>query len=744
MTRIQAKPLEIEEHLAIPVRAPNRLPKPQWLKEGEYNSPVWVVGDDNPLSPKLSKKIRFDLILFDPRRLGECCRLTDPEYAHLLDTAKLQIYGLRTGKHATVTSASAHDEMARAILNWIVWMIMNNIRRFSYLDQDDFDAYLEAACYGPAYLLMYKSRLEEYVRRIREAGIEIPRIKRSNSQPFLDAKKLLQDAGIDPKRGFSDKSTAFELATIAKEEGFYLKPERLSQLSEEPPKPQKMSAPHLIQMLRPWDYQWQRRREFPGDCIQFDPFCNLSPEQMARDLCQAVGRTKTAPIRQTMELIDRSIRWVLDYAPVLLDLRDQFDGLLAMELSKHDRLVQMTKIVSEAVIPEGPGSPLQINASTKRSSADRLHFGTAVLDCIPAACAIVIAAFTGRRHDEALSIRTAGPDNGDCIIRDDHGLWIEVYIEKTIKDWERSPCNELVVSAVEILRRWSAPARTISGTVKLFQYKKLISADIVRFRLRLALEPFVDFLSLTPMPNGSQWNFQLKQFRRFFAILYFWHYQYGDLAALSYQLRHLNPAVTQVYVTEPEMGAIFRHVNREHTGIVLTEAALGERNVSGPFGERFKSTVRKLRDRYRRLVKIVSPLLVEKVVERYVQKSGRRLKAFKWGWCACGPALHQLNTARCLKDSSLPPAAGPDFSQSAPTVCGDCPHHMTDGVFEPFWRNELELHEQAALDPGNGPILREVSKNHAEKLRCQYMRSFMNSNPLEPINERTHQPPPEG
>lgn len=246
------------------------------------------------------------------------------------------------------------------------------------------------------------------------------------------------------------------------------------------------------------------------------------------------------------------------------------------------------------------------------------------------------------------------------------------------------------------------------------------------------------------MPDGNNWDFKPHELRRFFAITYFWRYQYGDLASLSYHLRHFDPVTTQIYVTEPETGAIFRHVNKDYTTTILTEAALGERNISGPFGERFKTITRKLYDHHRRLVKVVSPKLIRATIERYVEKSGRRLKAFKWGYCACGTQPQQLRTARCLGNAKFERAVAPDLSRSSFTICGDCPHHVTESVFEQFWQSEMDLHEHVANDPNNGPILREASREHKEKLQRLYERSFKNSRPLEIFHGKPHQPDTKG
>jgi integrase len=706
------------------------IPQVNWLKS-EYDDVEWMVVDDNPLSPKAPRKIRFNIILFDPLRPNEICRLTDPQYKDILDTVKRQVFGLRTGRYATVTAGKVHEDMATAILNWVIWMISNNIYSFAHLTQDDFDVYAEKAIYGPGYLLAYASRLIEHVEKLRVDKREIPNIKRSNTKPYLDARQLLIDAGIDPYRGRGDKLAGFEFLKISYAEGFYLKPDNIKRLNEGVPKLKKLSNLGYLKLLQPWDYQWRMRNDLSDNCLKFNPFQDTKPEKMAFSIGTRQTRTKTAPVQQTMELIEFSLKWVLDYAPLLLDLREQLDFILAKNFTKERRLREMDKVIAKIKFPQDFLDQGPLLASTKKTFKKGLPFGPAVIDFIPAACFIVICAFTARRHDEVLSIRSKGKKNKDCISKREDGFYLETYIEKTTQDWDQTPCNEVVVAAIEVLRRWNAPAKLLSKNVSLFYYKKLTSSKICPFRPNAAIKEFVNFLSLSPLPNGERWHFKPHQFRRFFAIMYFWRYEYGNLPALSHHFRHNDFDTTQIYLTESEPAAIFRHVGKEFTTAILTEAALGESNVSGPFGESFKKTVRRLFHYYRRSVKVVSSSLMKETVERYVEKTGRRLKGFKWGYCACGNSTQQLSTALCLQGRKVNNLIEPDISQSSPAICGNCPHHLNNEVFKEFWQKEIELHEKAATDPKNGLLLRKVSQEYVYILTRQFEYSFINSNPIE-------------
>lgn len=719
------------------IRTPANLPRPHWLKEGTFDSRSWLVIDNLLASPKPAKRIRWDVQVYDPQRPSEVCRLTDSKYSPLLDTIKRQSYGLRVGKYATVTTAFTHSTMTQRKVHWVLWMIQNSIYRFSDLGPDDFDSYAEAARYGPGFLLSFALRLRNYVKEVEQARGELPSKKPAHMRGcVLNSFQLLEDAGIDTLMGRVDHATAYELAKISVERGFYIQPRQIKRLARETPAIKPLSSLQFLETLQPWDYQWRMRHQLPGDRVQFNPFDNISPTRMAFQLSGGQPtRTKTAPIKQTMELIDLSIRWMLYYSSPLLDLRDQHFEDDDPSLSTQQRLKSLSLAISTVHIPDGPGRPYPLKANTKKTTGnDRLEFGIAVNRFLPIACAIVICAFTARRHNEVLTIRGTGSQHEGCISHDENGYWIETFIEKSCQDWIKTPCNELVAEAVRVLERWSSSARSLSGKDGLFQVRRLGSNEVEKFYLNDALKDFVIFLNLTPMPDGSQWEFVPHQFRRFFAIMYFWHYHYRDLGALSYHFRHSDLEMTLKYVTEYDAGAIFRQVGKEHTATLLTQTALGERNLSGPFGERFKDTAMKLYRRYKSLTKVVSEKLVSKVIERYVNKSGRRLRAMPWGYCACRNTRQELNTARCLKNNGLKNSGGPDFGRSSPAVCCDCPHHATEKVFEPFLLSQIEFHERAAADTNNGRLVRITSREHVRKIRAHYHRAFQDSRPVEAPN----------
>lgn len=482
------------------------LATPPWLKEGGYDSPQWIVIDDLHFSPKRAMRIRWDVQLFDPRSPTEECRLTDAKYSHLLETVKLQSFLLRGGKYGRVSTAETHEEMSRHLINFVIWMIRNAIFQFRDLDQDDFESFVNDARYGPFALLGYGPRLSEYVADLLIRGESLPQIKKPRIRlPVLDTLRLLSNAGIDPRKGARDAGVAYEIARLSTEHGLAVIPDQIERLSKGKPSPRQICGIPVYRTLEPWLTQWNMREDLPGDRLQFDPFQNVSCMRLAQQLGRKPERTKTAPIQQTMMLIDRSIRWILDYAPAILNARDKY--LEIVEANPATWTQNLLKAsVKDIVVPEGPGRPFPLKATARRRAIHKdLELGVAVNNCLPAACAIVICAFTGRRHEEVLTLRAKGPANDGCISEDENGLWIEAFVEKTCRDWVKTPCNELVAKAVSVLECWSAPARTASAKVGLFQLRRLTKEPIVTFRLAKSLKYSVSFLNLPALPDGSYW-----------------------------------------------------------------------------------------------------------------------------------------------------------------------------------------------------------------------------------------------
>jgi integrase len=353
-----------------------------------------------------------------------------------------------------------------------------------------------------------------------------------------------------------------------------------------PEEPEVLTYEAIRRSLSPLDYLWALRHHLRADRLHFDPFPD-GLTALARDLGQDIDRTPTVPPRQAMELLDRSIRWVMDYADPILTAYER--ALALRDRDGQDIALASANALAQApAIPEGPGSPVRLIANIRRRGADVTGVTVPLaVKYLVLACFIVIAAFTARRLDEVLSIKP-GCTRGN--VRDGH--WIRTYIEKTLQSLDETPCPAVAYAVEHVLERLNRLARTVDPDCSLSVW---LAVDVNEPRRLRHLQPskdldgFAELVGVSKLSGGSIWHFTPHQFRRFFAITYVWRYQHGDLGALAHHLRHFNLRMTQRYVTEAIAGLILEE-EKALTRTVFVEAArvrggsvARPRSVSGGF-----------------------------------------------------------------------------------------------------------------------------------------------------------------
>ena len=232
-----------------------------------------------------------------------------------------------------------------------------------------------------------------------------------------------------------------------------------------------------------------------------------------------------------------ALRWVIEYAPAILEAR-------AKEWSAKELEEALASVGAEIELTEAKHAQ-----NTKKVTRDGLTRLTA------AACFAVIAALSARRRSEIADL------GAGCVHEDSEGrhrLWI--YIAKTEQDYNQIPIPAVVHKAVRCMEAISEDARKRTGTDGIWQFHA-DQGNKVR-----SLRPEQDLNNLTRHidAEGSQdWKFSAHQFRRFFAMLYFWRYEKGDVAGLAHHLRHFDLEMTRRYVTDNQFGKIWTDVEEE-------------------------------------------------------------------------------------------------------------------------------------------------------------------------------------
>lgn len=688
--------------------------RPRWLLT-PYASNTWVVRDTGD---KTNRTLRFDIRLRSGRRL--------PELPHLLETVKRIIFGIRHGPLMRVESGSTLSERAHSLLTLVRWMDINHIARFSDLTVADQWEYANLTVGGVHEILNTEGILASYLQAVAKQAafnegdsLDARRKKSLQALPVrpgdyggisLDRVRLMSDAGLD---GIALQGAAsllqmlddFELET-GLDVRLAIRRRAAQRVDIDAAEQRPLTTEAIRRLLMPFKLLYEHRRNL-DDALAAPPFQGQALQDIAKQLGSDIGRTKTIPVKQGATLIERSIRWVLDYAPHILDAKEALD---------EGRSPEEPLASGHTHLPATP-FPLRQEQSNERLSDSALGGvrpvlpGTGMslqiaLQYLATACGIVIAAFSARRAAEVIGLQL------DCIERDDTGKpWLTSFIHKTLQTYSKVPVPEAVAAAVAVLTRLSARARRITGTDYLFQFNAPGTHNVIGigrdgvpvFRLGRLTREFGYFVDVPPLPDGSRWSFHPHQFRRFFAVIYVWCYELADWGALAHHLRHFDLEMTRRYVTDAELGGILHHANRERTAEILAGVASGNVHLAGASGLRLDESLRKLYTRLAHSVQIVPERKLQQRVLRLVERTGLDLKALPWGYCASPQA--QGPTARCTS------GAGPAAPETATlSTCAECSRNVRSVEFKPYLERTLTRHRKLATSTSAAPMLKRASE----------------------------------
>ena len=91
---------------------------------------------------------------------------------------------------------------------------------------------------------------------------------------------------------------------------------------------------------------------------------------------------------------------------------------------------------------------------------------------------------------------------------------------------------------------------------------------------------FCDYISLETTSNNRRWYPKSHEFRRFFAIVFFWQYKFANLAAISWMLGHVDVEHTYAYIRESIGGKELTKVEAAYSADSILESKTDDDNES--------------------------------------------------------------------------------------------------------------------------------------------------------------------
>ena len=516
-----------------------KLTRYPWLDSVSDDRSVWVVRD---LVGQCKGTARIDLNI----EFQDGTRLTDPVNRPLFELAVEYVELVRL--YQPEMNATTHQVRATRLLLFLFWLTQRGVRSLNDVAQDHLTLFLQNLEFGTEWVLEMPHRLIRFMQQEMRRGHELP----LNGSGRIDLPKLLRQERIHwLDRVFSQgpcHRIRCWVETHPGELDTQVSPEEL--IERMGWKPEPLTGKYIALMVKPIEEIWAWRDDFLPNVENtgLDPY---GITRKARLRGRSPGHFATISPEIAFPYLRGALQWVVTFAPIFLAGQQ-----------RHWDLEKTRAHLAKA------GLAIELTRRTLRMTPDQVDPDRFVR-LTAAACFVVIAGLSARRIGEIMDL------GADCTFVDmDAHHWIRIYIEKTLRTYDQVPIPTAVHHAIECLEEISAEARAETGDDSLWQYRSKYNGRFVRLRPNAELNNLSRFVG-----EGihERWTFHAHQFRRFFAMVYFWRYEPGDVAALAHHLRHFELEMTRQYVTDDGFGQIWQDVAEERQRDVLASVVDGSR-----------------------------------------------------------------------------------------------------------------------------------------------------------------------
>ena len=671
------------------VSVPRRAPQPRsgrarepdvesypWLESVSEDRTTWTVrnvGSARKQSVRISLDIEFE----------DGTQLPDPENHELFDIAVEYLQLVRL--HQPILRPDIHIGRVRGLLAFFYWLNGRSIRSLADVAPDHIALFTKECEFGRDWIARGPHRLIRFVQRQIAERRALPLAKDNR----LDLARIREQA----KLGWPVSSNCAACAKIAR----WLEAHSLKMDTEKAPealiaehgwRPKRQTIHNIHRSLLPIEELWRWREQFSMSVLSFNPFPEGASVNAAR-MGVEPQRHPTVPPAIAFPYLRGALRWVVEYAPVIREAR-------AKECSAAVLEERLARVGSKIELTDAKQA-----RNTKKVTPDGLTRLTA------AACFAVIAGLSARRLSEIADLGA-----GCSCVDNDGRHWLRIYIAKTMQECDQIPIPAAVHEAVRCMETISEDARKSTGTDAIWQFRAIQGNMVIRLRPQQELNNLTRHLDTEVSPD---WKFSAHQLRRFFAMLYFWRYEKGDVAGLAHHLRHLDLEMTRRYVSDNQFGKIWTDVEDEWRGDFLRAVVEGSKAIGGAAGERIKEKIEKMRRRYRKDVDVVARKRVVAKLLRLAKKWGVAGKLHVWGTiCVCP----QRASARFAKHAKCKGSGetGPVFSQATEDTCACCPFAVHTEHFKGAAEDALSARTALADGLSDGALIRGFVESSCEQI----------------------------
>lgn len=315
---------------------------------------------------------------------------------------------------------------------------------------------------------------------------------------------------------------------------------------------------------------------------------------------------------------------------------------------------------------------------------------------------IVVANFMADRSSEILGLNT------ECVVRrlDGYYLRIPIYKEGNPEGGtiEERPCPEIVVKAIEVVRRLGHPSRTAHNKDLLFMLERSRKRGKIAdpITLNKAIRRFAKVVGAHSI-NGKVWRFNSHQFRRLFVTIWTSYYEFGgNIEALRKYLGHGDIRTTVRYATGLTQGNALSEKAREMTLKIINSIAFEGREVQGGAAVRYTKVLSRLR------IRLVPETRIADWVTHHVDKLKTVLNPMPWGYCVWSRIAGKR--AKCIAEDQRKVGKDRPNHKEICSNCAGCANFLKTDVFDGFWAAAYDRHDRIANNPAAPDTLRSAAK----------------------------------
>ena len=428
----------------------------------------------------------------------------------------------------------------------------------------------------------------------------------------LNVNKLFSEIGVHEKLATSTNAIFF-MNDFKHKNGFYIPKKLRSIQSEETTTFNTRKQSTIFKELTLLSKVFKQHEIFcdifpASQCFANNHFSNL--DKSIKDISFFYGvkkeKTKDIPYKLMVDLFEMSINWIFEYSPILFKARDEvwlcrkdyynkrlddktvrrylsaklnsnilhdilssvdinertpwpFNGFINETGIKQKTCLSQSQTARAAESYERGETQLsilnnlkengvEISKSTLSKAISRYResfkpnrgsvpLQKALYRFLPTACFFIIYSFTGRRESEITLIDENALNYQDKTMT--------LYSAKILQEYDKFPINNLVVKAVEILQQLASTAE--NGKKRVLSIFPTL--DKPQAKQGLNFSKCLNEMANIYIDNESNFELSDHQFRRFVAYMYYYGYK-GDLATLSYHMRHKNWQMTLEYLRD--------------------------------------------------------------------------------------------------------------------------------------------------------------------------------------------------